>query len=280
MNTKPDSQMAAITSPVNSIYLSLVVPCFNEEVAIPLFYNDIFKMCASINENFEIIFVDDGSRDNTLNILSQNANQDKHTHYISFSRNFGKEAAMLSGLQTAQAKYIVMLDADLQHPPTLIPLMLEEITGGEYDCIAAKRTRRGDSPLRSFFARCFYRVLSTLTGIKTTDGVGDFRLMTKVYVDAILQLEERNRFSKGIYPWIGFKTKTIEYENVARIAGATKWSFFKLFFYSVDGWTGIVCLIVFFSGTILLSIGVLGQYIAKIYTEIKRRPHFIIKESQ
>jgi glycosyltransferase involved in cell wall biosynthesis len=306
-----------------TIYLSLVVPCFNEEVSIPLFYDEAVKICASINDRFEIIFVDDGSKDNTLSILRWLANQDERMHYISFSRNFGKEAAMLAGLQAAHGEYIVILDADLQHPPSLIPLMLEEIKGGGYDCIAAKRTRKGDPLLRSFFARCFYRVLSNLTGTEATDGVGDFRLMTKTYVNAILLLEERNRFSKGIYPWIGFKTKIIEYENVSRIAGKTKWSFFKLLSYSldgiiafstkllsfasllgiisfflsivlfilfvirklyfgvpVDGWTGIVCLIVFFGGIILLSIGVLGQYIAKMYTEIKRRPHFIVKETQ
>jgi len=307
----------------NKTYLSLVVPCLNEETSIPLFYNEAVKICTPINERFEIIFVDDGSRDNTLNVLRQLANQDKHIHYISFSRNFGKEAAMLAGLQAAHGEYVVMLDADLQHPPSLIPLMLEQITGGEYDCIAAKRTRKGDPPLRSFFARCFYRVLSILAGIEATDGIGDFRLMTGAYVEAILRLEERNRFSKGIYPWIGFKTKTIEYENVPRIADATKWSFFKLFSYSWDGiiafstkllsfasltgiisfflavflfilfiirkiffgvpfdkLTGVICLIVFFGGIILLSIGILGQYIAKMYTEIKRRPHFIVKEAQ
>jgi len=304
------------------VYLSLVVPCFNEEAAIPLFFDEAVKICTPISGQFELIFIDDGSRDNTLNLLHRLVNQDKRVHYISFSRNFGKEAAMFAGLQAARGEYIVLLDADLQHPPSLIPQMLEQIKGGEYDCIAAKRTRKGDPPLRSFFSKYFYRVLSILTGIETTDGVGDFRLMTKTYVDAILQLEERNRFSKGIYPWIGFKTKSIEYENVARIAGATKWSFFKLFSYSldgiiafstkllsfasligiisfflsfvlfilfvirkiffdvpVDGWTGIVCLIVFFSGVILLSIGILGQYIAKMYTEIKHRPHFIIKEA-
>jgi len=307
----------------NKIYLSLVVPCFNEEATIPLFYSEAVRICTRINEPFEIIFIDDGSRDNTLNVLRQLKNKDELIHYISFSRNFGKEAAMLAGLQAAHGEYVVILDADLQHPPSLITLMLEQIKSGEYDCIVAKRTRKGDPPLRSFFARCFYRVLSILSGIEAIDGAGDFRLMAKKYVDAILQLEERNRFSKGIYPWIGFKTKFIEYENADRIAGVTKWSFFKLFSYSldgiiafstkllsfasltgiisfilsivlfilfvirkiffgvpVDGWTGIVCLIVFFGGIILLSIGILGQYVAKMYTEIKHRPHFVIKETQ
>jgi glycosyltransferase involved in cell wall biosynthesis len=320
---KTNNQTAVITPQAGMPYLSLVVPCFNEEAAVPLFYDEAVKICASINEKFEIIFIDDGSKDNTLNILRRLANQDNHIHYISFSRNFGKEAAILAGLQAAQGRYIATLDADLQHPPSLVPLMLEEITRGDYGCVAAKRTRKGDPPLRLFFAKCFYRVISMLTGIEITDGVGDFRLMTNTYVDTILRLEERNRFSKGIYPWIGFKIKLIEYENVARIAGATKWSFFKLFSYSLDGiiafstkllsfaslmgiisfflsvvlfilfiirkiffgvpfdgWTGIVCLIIFFGGIILLSIGIVGQYIAKMYTEIKQRPHFIIKEVQ
>jgi glycosyltransferase involved in cell wall biosynthesis len=312
-----------ISSSADKVFLSLVIPCFNEEAAIPLFYGEAVKIRAQINERFEFVFVDDGSKDGTLKILRRLAEQDGTVHYVSFSRNFGKESAMLAGLQTARGEYVVMLDADLQHPPSLIPQMLEEIAGGEYDCIVAKRTRKGDPPLRSFLAKCFYHVISTLTGIEITDGVGDFRLMTNIYVKAVLRLEERNRFSKGIYPWIGFKTKWIEYENVARIAGTTKWSFFKLFSYSLDGiiafstkllsftsllgiisfclsitlfillvirkvffgvsvdeWTGIACLIVFFGGIILLSIGILGQYTAKLYTEAKQRPHFIIREIQ
>jgi glycosyltransferase involved in cell wall biosynthesis len=310
-------------SSVNMIYISLVVPCFNEEISIPVFYEEAVKICTSINEIFEIIFVDDGSVDNTLNILRQLTERDIRIHYISFSRNFGKEAAMLAGLQAAQGEYVSMLDADLQHPPSLIPQMLEMIVSEQYDCIAAKRTRKGDPPLHSFFARSFYRIFSKFVNAQISDGIGDFRLMTNAYVNAILQLKERNRFSKGIYPWIGFKTGCIEYENVKRASGITKWSFLKLFFYSldgiiafstkllsfvsimglisfflaialfilfilrkiifgvsVDGFTSIICLIVFFSGIILLSIGITGQYIAKIYTEVKRRPHYIIREAK
>jgi glycosyltransferase involved in cell wall biosynthesis len=304
-------------------YLSVVVPCFNEEESLLLFYEETSKILAQLNQTVEFIFVDDGSEDKTLEILRQLSSKDNQVHYISFSRNFGKEAAMLAGLESAQGKYVAMLDADLQHPPSLIPEMLKEITNEEYDCVVAKRTRKGDPILRTFFAKIFYCIISKLAGIKIPNGAGDFRLMTNAYVKAILKLEERNRFSKGIYPWIGFKTKYIEYENVERMAGVTKWSFFKLFSYSldgitafstkllsfavimgiisffasiiifitaimrklflgvsVDGWTTIVCLIVFFSGNILLSIGILGQYIAKMYTEIKRRPHFIVKEAQ
>jgi len=225
-------------------------------------------------------------------------------------------------LQTAQGKYVAILDADLQHPPSMIPKMLETAINEKYDCIVAKRNRKGDPLLRSFLAKCFYRIISMLAGIEVIDGAGDFRLMTDVYVKAVLKLEERNRFSKGIYPWIGFRTKYVEYENVERAIGATKWSFFKLFSYSldgitafstkllslasimgivsfcfsialfillvirklfwgvsVDGWTTIVCCIIFFSGIILLSIGILGYYNAKMYTEIKQRPQYIVKEA-
>ena len=313
--------MSALPSPDNCI--SLVVPCFNEEAAIPLLYDETVKIFASINESFEFVFVDDGSKDATLQILRQLANNDSRVHFVSFSRNFGKEAAMLAGLRAAHGRYVLILDADLQHPPSLIPQMLEMIVSGQYDCIVAKRTRKGDPPLRSLFAGSFYRIFSKLVDAQIADGIGDFRLMTNAYVDAILQLEERNRFSKGIYPWIGFRTGCIEYENVKRAAGITKWSFFKLVFYSmdgiiafstkllsfvsiigllsfflaivlfilfilrklivgvsVDGFTSIICLIVFFSGIILLSIGITGQYMAKIYTEVKQRPHYIIREAK
>jgi glycosyltransferase involved in cell wall biosynthesis len=272
---------------------------------------------------FECIFVDDGSKDNTMEVLRNLAAQDSRVHYISFSRNFGKEAAMLAGLRAARGEYIAMLDADLQHPPSLIPKMYEAISSGECDCAAAIRTRKGDSPARTFFARCFYRLTKKLSGIEIIDGAGDFRLMTRRYVEAIISLAERNRFSKGIYPWIGFKTKWIEYENVERAAGNTKWSMSALFAYSldgiiafstkllglasiagilsfgislllfvllvirklfwgvsVDGWTTIVCFIVLFGGLILMGIGILGQYLAKIYTEVKQRPHYIVKEEK
>jgi len=305
------------------MYLSLIIPCFNEESCLPLFYDEIIKVIESINEQVEFIFVDDGSKDNTLNILREFGSKDNRVHYVSFSRNFGKEAAMLAGLQTAQGKYVAILDADLQHPPSMIPKMLETAINEKYDCIVGKRNRKGDPLLRSFFAKCFYRIISVLAGIEVVDGAGDFRLMTDAYVKAVLKLEERNRFSKGIYPWVGFRTKYIDYENVERAIGTTKWSFFKLFSYSldgitafstkllslasimgilsscfsialfillvirklfwgvsVDGWTTIVCCIIFFSGIILLSIGILGYYNAKMYTEIKQRPQYIVKEAQ
>jgi glucosyltransferase len=304
--------------------LSLVVPCFNEEKAIPLFYDEAVKTSASISEQFEIIFVDDGSSDNTLNILRQFVNQDKCIHYISFSRNFGKEAAMLAGLQAAQGEYIVTMDADRQDPPSLIPQMLEAVVSGEYDCAATRRVNRtGEPPIRSFFARCFYALMNKITEIEIIDGARDFRLMNRKYLEAILTIQERNRFSKGIFPWIGFKTKWFEYENIERVAGQTKWSFWKLFLYSLDGiiafsskplaiasvlgvllflaallliifiiirkivWNdpvnglaSIICIILFCSGIQLLTAGILGQYMAKIYTEIKQRPYYIVMEAK
>jgi len=234
--TIPSNQTAVIVPLVNTVHLSLVVPCFNEETAIPLFYDEAIKMCSLINEQFEIIFIDDGSRDKTLNILRQLANQDGHIHYISFSRNFGKEAAILAGLQSAQGAYIVTLDADGQDPPSLIPQMLDAVVSGECDCAATRRvTRAGEPPIRSFFARCFYALMKKITDIEIIDGARDFRLMNRAYLDALLMLPERNRFSKGIFSWIGFKTKWFEYENVERKVGKTKWSFWKLFLYSLDG---------------------------------------------
>jgi glycosyltransferase involved in cell wall biosynthesis len=255
--------------------------------------------------------------------LRQLANQDNHVHYISFSRNFGKEAAILAGLQAAHGEYIVTIDADGQDPPLLIPRMLESVISGEYDCAATRRVNRaGEPPVRSFFARCFYALIKKLTDIEIIDGARDFRLMNKKYLEAILAMPERNRFSKGIFPWIGFKTKWIEYENIKRAAGKTKWSFWKLFVYSLDsiiafsskplaiasvlgillfvialsfiifivirkilwgdpvgGWASTICIILFCSGIQLFTTGVLGQYIAKTYTEVKQRPQYIIREA-
>jgi glycosyltransferase involved in cell wall biosynthesis len=300
------------------------VPCFNEEVSIPVFYQEAVKICESVNEQFEIIFIDDGSRDNTLNILRQLVNQDARIHYISLSRNFGKEAALLAGLQAARGEYIAALDVDGQDPPSLIPQMLEAVVSGEYDCAGARRINRANEPpVRSFFARRFYALMKIFSDIEVVDGARDFRLMNRKYLEALLALQERNRFSKGIFPWIGFKTKWFEYKNIERTAGITKWSFWKLFWYSLDGiiafsskplaiasvmggllfmaalsfiafiivrklvwgdpvsgWASTVCIILFCSGIQLFTIGILGQYIAKIHTEVKQRPQYVIREAQ
>jgi glycosyltransferase involved in cell wall biosynthesis len=312
---------------MNKIHLSLVVPCFNEQDTLPAFYEganrvlEEFAQAGSISA-WEYIFVDDGSTDNTLPVLQSLAAVDKRIHYIAFSRNFGKEAALLAGLRKAGGQFVVTLDADLQDPPSLIPQMFEAVSKGGFDCAGTRRVNRiGEPPVRSFSARCFYALLKKITDIEVVDGARDFRLMSRCYTDALLSLPERNRFSKGIFPWIGFKTKWFEYKNVQRVAGVSKWSFWKLFVYSLDGiiafstkplalasilgillflvslggtvaivirklvmqlpdtgWSSLVCIILFISGIQLFTIGILGQYFAKIYIEIKQRPHYIIKE--
>jgi len=306
------------------MYLSIIIPCFNEESSIPLFYDEIISVLKSVNEQIEFIFVDDGSKDNTLDILRELVSKDSRVHYISFSRNFGKEAAMLAGLQRARGQFMVTIDADLQDPPSLIPQILEVVASGEYDCAGTRRVNRiGEPPIRSFFARRFYSLMKKISDIEIMDGARDFRLMNRTYLEAFLKLQERNRFSKGIFPWLGFRIKWFEYENIKRATGKTKWSFWKLFMYSfdgiiafsskplaiasilgillfvaafllivfiiirkivwgdpVDGWASTICIILFCSGTQLFTTGILGQYLAKTYTEIKQRPQYIVKEAQ
>jgi glycosyltransferase involved in cell wall biosynthesis len=228
---------------IEQIDISIVVPCFDEEITIPVFYQEItliLKNPIFLTENRDIIaefiFVDDGSSDNTLNILKDISKQDVRVHYISFSRNFGKEAALFAGLQKSRGKYIVTLDADMQDPPSLIPQMYKAVASGEFDCTGTRRvTRKGEPPIRSFFARKFYHIMAKLADIEVVDGARDFRLMNRAYVNSILLINERNRFSKGIFPWVGFKTKWFQYENIQRTLGETKWSFGKLFLYSLDG---------------------------------------------
>jgi len=219
--------------------ISLVVPCYNEEEALPYLYNELCVVSASMAvAAFEFILVDDGSSDKTLDTLVALAKKDARVRYISFSRNFGKEAALLAGLRSSRGEYVAVLDADLQDPPSLLPSMYEAVTSGGYDCAATRRvTRKGEPPLRSIFAHSFYRLMSRISDAHIMDGARDFRLMTRQMVDAILSLTEYNRFSKGIFSWIGFKTKWMEYENVERVAGQTKWSFWKLFMYSLEGIT-------------------------------------------
>lgn len=260
--------------------------------------------------------------DSTLDQLRLLAEKDVYVKYSSFSRNFGKEAALLCGLKESSGDYVVTMDVDLQDPPALIPDMLKVVTQEGYDCAGTRRvTRKGEPPIRSFFARKFYKIMRSMTDIEVVDGARDFRLMTRAMVDAIVSMPERIRFSKGIFPWVGFKTKWFEYENIERSAGSTKWSFWKLFLYSIDGitafsskplvlasslgiislliafcmvifiivrklafgdptagWPSLVCIILTIGGLQLFCTGVLGQYLAKIYTEVKQRPSFIVKE--
>jgi glycosyltransferase involved in cell wall biosynthesis len=299
--------------------LSLIIPCKDEEFSLLEFYAETDK---AIPAESELIFVDDGSTDGTAKILKDLAEKDNRVHYIILSRNFGKEAAMLAGLKKAKGNFITIIDADLQDPPSLIPQMLEAVQSGVADCAATRRvTRKGEPVIRSFFAHVFYKIISKVSDMNVVDGARDFRLMSRKYANAILEVSERNRFSKGIFPWIGFRVKWFEFENIKRATGETKWSFWKLFLYSLDGivafsakplaiasvcgillflasflsiafvvvrkiiygdpvsgWASTICVILFCSGIQLLTIGILGQYLAKIYTEVKSRPHFIASE--
>lgn len=221
---------------MNSCKLSVVVPCFNEQEAVPIFYNEVKKVLVTLKAEYEIIFIDDGSSDKTLEEVKELSEKDKCVHYVSFSRNFGKEAAMYAGLKKATGDYVVIMDVDLQDPPSLIPEMLSAVCSGEFDSAATRRTnRKGEPPVRSMFARLFYKLMRYFSDIDIVDGARDFRMMSRTMVDAVLSVSERGRFSKGIFAWVGFRTKYFEYKNVERSAGKTKWNFRKLFLYSLDG---------------------------------------------
>lgn len=217
--------------------ISVIVPCYNEEESLPIFYGEIDIVAKLMKYvTFEFIFVNDGSKDKTLEVIRGLAKKDKRVRYISFSRNFGKEAAMYAGLENATGDYVVLMDADLQDPPSLLPEMYSSLTEEEYDCVATRRVNRAGEPkIRSFFARLFYKIINKISKANIVDGARDFRLMTRQMVDSIVEMREYNRFSKGIFGWVGFKTKWLEYENVERVAGVTKWSFWKLFLYSIEG---------------------------------------------
>lgn len=221
--------------------LSIIVPCYNEEEVLPLFYAEIKRVMDEMKRTyaeltFELLFIDDGSRDKTLTQLRELATKDQRVRYISFSRNFGKEAGMFAGLENATGDFVVVMDADLQHPPSFLPEMYSYVRDGEYDCATTRRvSRKGESKVRSWFARKFYRIMNKISQTEIVDGAQDFRFMSRQMVDAILSMREYNRFSKGIFSWVGFKTKYIEYENVERAAGTTAWSFWSLFRYSLEG---------------------------------------------
>ena len=296
--------------------LEIVVPCYNEEENIKVFYDEIKDTLKDFD--WKIIFVNDGSTDNTLNEIKNI--DDERVRYVSFSRNFGKESAIYAGLESTKEDLVILMDADMQDPPSLIPEMIEYID--DYDIVATRRvTRAGEPKIRSFFAKRFYRIMNKLSNIELVDGARDFRLMKRNVVDSVLELGENNRFSKGIFQWIGFETKWIEYENVTRAKGETSWSFWELFKYSIEGivsftvvplyisviiglifsvvsfiaivfivvrtllfgdpvsgWPSTISIILFIGGIQLFSIGILGQYLAKTYIETKNRPKYIIKE--
>ena len=303
--------------------LTLIVPCFNEQEALPFFYKEAISVLKNLNYEYELLFINDGSKDNTLNILKDFADRDACVKYISFSRNFGKEAAMYAGFCNATGDYVAIMDADMQDPPDLLPEMLKLIESGEYDSVATRRvSREGEPPIRSWFARRFYSLINKISDADIVDGARDFRLMRREMVDAIVAMGETNRFSKGIFGWIGFRTYWLPYENRERVAGTTKWNFWGLCKYAIDGiinfseaplsiasWFGIIMtaiafifllfivvrrlvygdpvagwastirIIVFIGGIQLFCMGVMGQYIAKNYSESKHRPHYIVSET-
>ena len=229
--------------------LSVIVPCYNEEEALPYFYEEINKISKKMDYlNFEYIFVNDGSKDKTLEILKKYAKKDKRVRYVSFSRNFGKEAAIIAGLEYSKGDFVTLMDADLQDPPSLLEKMYKIITVDGYDCVATRRvTRKGEPPIRSFFARMFYKLINKMSKTEMVNGARDYRLMTKQVADAIISMKEYNRYSKGIFSFVGFKTKWLEYENVKRVAGETKWSFWKLFAYAIEGITAFSTVPLIFS---------------------------------
>ncbi|MCI9437338.1 MAG: glycosyltransferase family 2 protein [Lachnospiraceae bacterium] len=304
--------------------LSVIVPCYNEEENVPLFYEELLKTEPFFREReieVEILYVDDGSGDRTVEEVKKLREKDERVHLVSFSRNFGKEAAMYAGLELSGGDYVVMMDVDLQDPPSLLPEMFLQLGQG-YDSVATRRvSRKGEPPVRSFFARMFYRLMKKISKTEIMDGARDYRLMTRQMVDAILSMKEYNRFTKGIFGWVGFKTRWLEYENVERVRGETKWNFWKLFLYSLDGitafstaplmlasvvgvffcivaflmilfiivrklmfgdpvsgWPSLVCIILMTSGVQFFCTGILGQYLAKTYMEVKRRPIYLVRE--
>lgn len=304
--------------------ISIIVPCYNEAESLPYFYEEMKKVSAQMEKySLELLFVNDGSKDGTLALLKAYAQKDSCVRYLSFSRNFGKEAAMYAGFCNAHGDYVAVMDADMQDPPSLLPKMVEILESGEYDSVATRRVSRvGEPPIRSWFARRFYEIINMISDADVVDGARDFRLMKHEMVDAIVSMSEYNRFSKGIFGWIGFRTHWLPYENVERVAGETKWNLWSLMKYAVDGiinfsqvplsiaswsglfmtlvsfvlllfivirkllfgdpvmgWASTICAIVFIGGIQLACLGIMGQYIAKTYMEVKRRPHYIIAET-
>lgn len=305
--------------------ITIIIPCYNEQETIPIFIDAMDKVYNHMQKSYDIemeyLFVDDGSKDKTLSVMKESAEKYSHVNYISFSRNFGKEAAMFAGLENADGDYVVIIDVDLQDPPELVEEMYTTIKNSDYDCVASRRvTRTGESKIRSFFARMFYRMIGKISKTNIVDGARDFRMMTRQMVDSIVSLREYNRFSKGIFQWVGFNTKWIAFENRNRVAGTTKWSFWGLLVYAIDGivafstaplalssiigilfcviafimilfiifrtlifgdsvsgWPSLVCIICFATGIQLFCNGITGLYMSKTYSEVKKRPQYIIK---
>ena len=304
--------------------ISIAVPCYNEEPALEPFFAAVSAVAEQMPEvAFEFLFIDDGSRDRTLEKMQELAQRDSRVKYISFSRNFGKEAGIYAGLENATGDYVVVMDADLQDPPALLPEMYRSIKEEGYDCVGSRRvTRKGEPPIRSLFARLFYKLINRMSNAEIVDGARDFQMMSRQVVEAILSMGEYNRFSKGIFGWIGFKKKWLEYENIERVAGETKWSFWQLLLYAIEGivafsttplvissvfgliccvlalvmilviiartlifgdptsgWPSLVCIMLLLSGIQMLGIGIVGQYLAKTYLETKKRPIYLVRQT-
>lgn len=302
--------------------ISVVVPCYNEEESLGLFYQEITKVAKEIETDFEFVFIDDGSKDRTLSIIKDLRKNDKRVRFISFARNFGKEAGNYAGIKASTGDYVVLMDVDLQHDPKLIKTMYEIISEGSYETVAVKRFNRTGEGSRSFLSKMFFKFLGKISEIETVEGEMDFRMMSRKMVDAVLQLSENNRYTKGIFSWVGFETKWIEQPNIERKQGTTKWSFKSLFKYAlegifafstkplflstligiifcliafiiivivviktlifgevVQGFPTLICVILLASGVQLFCIGIMSEYLSKMYLEIKNRPIYIAKET-
>ncbi|MBO1300113.1 MULTISPECIES: glycosyltransferase family 2 protein [unclassified Enterococcus] len=302
--------------------ISIVIPCFNEEKTVPLFFDEVEKFRGEYE--FEYLFIDDGSSDGTLAAIKELANAHESVRFVAFSRNFGKEAALYAGLQASTGDLVTVMDVDLQDPPELLPVMIDKVIHSDIDCIGTRRsTREGEPAIRSFFAKKFYQLINRISDTEMVDGARDYRMMTRQMVDAVLELAEYNRFSKGLFSWVGFKTEYLSFENRERVAGETSWSFWKLFNYSIDGivnfsdtpltiasfvgalscigsgiailfiilrallfgdptsgWPSLVSIVLFIGGIQLLCLGIIGKYIGKIFLETKKRPVYIVRETE
>lgn len=305
--------------------ISIIVPCYNEEEALPIFYKEINRVSKEMKSvDFEFLFINDGSRDKTLDILRDLSKKDKRVRFISFSRNFGKEAGMYAGLENATGDYVAIMDADMQDPPEMVKTMYDSIQNEGYDCVALYTKNHKDySFIRKFFTKCWYKLISMISSTPQVPGARDFRLMKRKMVDAIISMGEYNRYSKGIFSFVGFNTKWIDYTAPGRVAGVTKWSFWKLFKYAlegilafsttplilaalvglifcliaflvivfiivktivwgdpVSGWPSLACIVIFVGGLQLFFFGIMGMYMSKLYLEVKKRPIYIITETE
>lgn len=301
--------------------ISIIVPCYNEQETVEHFYDEIIKVTDQIDYDFEFIYVNDGSKDQTVTLVKALRERDERVCLIDFSRNFGKEAAMLAGMEYSRGDAVVVMDVDLQDPPSLLPQMVKFWEEGYENIYTRRRNRDGEPPIRSFFANAFYRLINKMSDVEIIDGARDYRLLSRRAVDDLINLKEKNRFSKGLFQWVGYQGICLEFDHVDRVAGETKWSFMKLFNYAIEGitafsntplrmatytgvlvafvafsyllfiffntvfngnptagWSSMVCIMLFLGGVQLIFLGVIGEYIGRIYNEVKGRPNYIVKD--